>query len=123
MKDMRGNDNTQTEMVGYMPLEKRVSKNHPSRRMMEIIDDALEKLSKDFDMLYLHTGRQSIPPEMLISALFLQVLYDIRSERQIMEHLEFNLLYRWFVELKADDKLYDETVFTKNRDHLLGESQ
>lgn len=120
MKDMRGNDNTQTEMFSYIPLEKRVPKNHPLRRMKEIIDDALEKMSKDFDTLYSHTGRPSIPPEMLIRALFLQVLYGIRSERQIMEHLEFNLLYRWFVGLKADDKLWDETVFTKNRERLFG---
>ncbi len=120
MKDMRGNDNTQPKMFSYIPPEKRVPKNHPLRRMKEIIDVVLEKMSKDFDTLYSHTGRPSIPPEMLIRALFLQVLYGIRSERHIMEHLEFNLLYRWFAGLKADDTLWNETVFTKNRDRLFG---
>jgi transposase len=117
---MKGNDNTQSEMFSYIPLEMRVPQNHPLRRMKEIVDEMLMNMSKDFDKLYSHTGRPSIPPEMLIRALFLQVLYGIRSERQIMEHLEFNLLYRWFVGLKADDKLWDETVFSKNRDRLFG---
>src|SRR5208337_1879288 len=117
---MRGNDTNQTEMFSYIPLEMRIPKNHPLRGMKEIIDRMLEKMSKDFDRIYSHTGRPSIPPEMLIRALFLQVLYGIRSERQIIEHLEFNLLYRWFVGLKADDKIWDETVFTKNRERLFG---
>jgi transposase len=117
---MRGNDNNQTEMFSYIPLEMRIPKDHPLRGMKEIIDRMLENMSKDFDRMYSHTGRPSIPPEMLIRALFLQVLYGIRSERQIIEHLEYNLLYRWFVGLKADDKIWDETVFTKNRERLFG---
>lgn len=115
---MRGNDTNQTEMFSYIPLEMRIPKDHPLRGMKEIIDSMLEKMNKAFDRMYSHTGRPSIPPEMLIRALFLQVLYGIRSERQIIEHLEFNLLYRWFVGLKADDKIWDETVFTKNRERL-----
>lgn len=115
---MRGQDNTQLEMYSYIPLEKRVSQSHPLRKIKELLDSALEKMDKEFDKVYSYTGRPSIPPEMLIRALFLQVLYGIRSEKQILEHLEFNLLYRWFVGLKADDKIWDETVFTKNRERL-----
>jgi len=115
---MRGQDNTQLEMYSYIPLEKRVSQSYPLRKIKELLDSALEKMDKEFDKVYSYTGRPSIPPEMLIRALFLQVLYGIRSEKQILEHLEFNLLYRWFVGLKADDKIWDETVFTKNRERL-----
>jgi transposase len=118
---MRGQSETQTEMFSYIPLEMRVPKDHPLRGMKEIIDEVLEEMSTIFDGLYSHTGRPSIPPEMLIKSLFLQVLYGIRSEKQILDHLEFNLLYRWFVGLKADDKIWDETVFSKNRDRILGE--
>jgi transposase len=118
---MRGNTDKQTEMFSYIPLELRVPKNHPLRGMKKIIDEVLEGMSTIFDGLYSHTGRPSIPPEMLIKSLFLQVLYGIRSEKQILEHIEFNLLYRWFVGLKADDKIWDETVFSKNRDRILGE--
>ncbi|MGL4370212.1 MAG: IS5 family transposase, partial [Spirochaetota bacterium] len=89
--------------------------------MKEIIDDVLEQMSKDFDGIYSHTGRPSIPPETLIRALFLQYLYGIRSERLLLEQIDFNLLYRWFVGLKADERIWDETVFSKNRDRLLNE--
>lgn len=115
---MRGQDNNQVEMYSYIPLEKRVSQDHPLRKIKELLDSALEKMDKEFDKVYSYTGRPSIPPEMLIRALFLQVIYGIRSEKQILEHLEFNLLYRWFVGLKADDRIWDETVFTKNRERL-----
>ncbi len=118
---MRGKTTTQTEMFSYIPLETRVPKNHPLRKMKEIIDDVLETMSKNFDGIYSHTGRPSIPPEMLIKALFVQYLHGIRSERLLLEQIDFNLLFRWFVGLSADDKVWDETVFSKNRDRLLGE--
>lgn len=118
---MRGETEKQTEMFSYIPLEMRVPKKHPLRGMKEIIDEVLEEMSTIFDGLYSHTGRPSIPPEMLIKSLFLQVLYGIRSEKQILDHLEYNLLYRWFVGLKADDPIWNESVFSKNRDRILGD--
>ena len=118
---MRGKTTAQTDLFSYIPLETRVPKNHPLRKMKEIIDDVLAKMSKDFDGIYSSIGRPSIPPEMLIKALFLQYLYGMRSERLLLEQINFNLLYRWFVGLSADDKVWDETVFSKNRDRLLCE--
>jgi len=117
---MRGNDNQpQIEMYSYIPLETRIPANHPLRKIREIVDSVLEEMDKDFDALYSHTGRPSVPPEMLLKALFLQILYGIRSERQLLEQIDFNFLYRWFVGLKSDDKIWDETVFSKNRERLL----
>jgi transposase len=118
---MRGKTENQIELFSYIPLEMRVPKRHPLRGMKEIIDEVLEEMSTLFDGLYSHTGRPSIPPEMLIKSLFLQMLYGIRSEKQILDQIEFNFLYRWFVGLKADDPIWDETVFSKNRDRILGE--
>ena len=118
---MRGQSTPQTDMFSYIPLETRVPKNHPLRKMKEIIDDVLAAMSKDFDGIYSRTGRPSIPPEMLIKALFLQYLYGFRSERLLLEQIDFNLLYRWFVGLSADGKVWDETVFSKNRERLLNE--
>jgi transposase len=115
---MRGKQDPQTDMFSYIPLEKRIREDHPLRSMKKIVDEVLESMNKDFDAMYSHTGRPSIPPEMLIKTLFLQVLYGIRSEFQVLEQLDYNLLYRWFVGLSADDKIWDETVFTKNRDRL-----
>jgi len=115
---MRGKQQPQTEMFSYIPLEKRIREDHPLRSMRKIVDDVLESMNKDFDAMYSYTGRPSIPPEMLIKTLFLQVLYGIRSEFQVLEQLNYNLLYRWFVGLSPDDKIWDETVFTKNRDRL-----
>lgn len=119
---MRGTTDPQIEMFSYISMEMRVPQNHPLRGMKEIIDGVLEEMSTIFDGIYSHTGRPSIPPEMLIKTLFLQMLYGIRSEKQILEHLEFNLLYRWFVGLKADDPIWDETVFSKNRNRVFGET-
>jgi transposase len=117
---MRGNDNQpQMEMYSYIPLETRIPANHPLRKIREIVDSVLEEMDKEFDALYSHTGRPSVPPEMLLKALFLQVLYGIRSERLLLEQIDFNFLYRWFVGLKSDDKIWDETVFSKNRERLL----
>jgi len=117
---MRGNENQpQIEMYSYIPLETRIPANHPLRKIREIMDSVLEEMDKDFDALYSHTGRPSVPPEILLKALFLQILYGIRSERLLLEQIDFNFLYRWFVGLKADDKIWDETVFSKNRERLL----
>src|SRR5258708_23056110 len=87
--------------------------------MRRVVDAALERMSPRFQKLYSRTGRPSIPPEKLIRALLLQVLYTIRSERQLIEHLNFNILYRWFVGLGLDDRVWDATTFTNNRDRLL----
>jgi transposase len=117
---MRGEQNqNQTELYSYIPIEARIPAKHPLRKIREILDSVLEEMSKEFDALYSHTGRPSVPPEMLLKALFLQILYGIRSERQLLEQIDFNFLYRWFIGLKADDRIWDETVFSKNRERLL----
>jgi transposase len=103
-------------MFSYVSPESRIPKDHPLRPIREMVDDALKELSADFDALYSHTGRPSIPPEKLIRALLLQVFYSIRSERLLMEQLEYNLLFRWFVGLNTDDPVWVPTVFTHNRD-------
>lgn len=110
---------SQQEMYSYIPLETRIPAKHPLRKIKEIVDSVLEEMETDFNALYSHTGRPSIPPEMLLKALFLQVLYGIRSERLLLEQIDFNFLYRWFVGLKADDMLWNESVFSKNRERLL----
>jgi len=117
---MRGpEDNNQADLYSYIPLETRIPAKHPLRKIREIVDSVLESMSKDFDALYSHTGRPSVPPETLLKALFLQILYGIRSERLLLEQIDFNFLYRWFVGLRADDKIWDESVFSKNRERLL----
>ena len=117
---MRGpQDQTQEELYSYIPIESRIPAKHPLRKIREIVDSVLEEMSKDFDALYSHTGRPSVPPEKLLKALFLQILYGIRSERQLLEQIDFNFLYRWFLGMKADDRIWDETVFSKNRERLL----
>ena len=116
---MRGKMKKQTELFGYMLLENQVPNDHPLRKIREMVDTVLEKLSPEFDAIYSHTGRPSIPPEELLKALLLQVLYTIRSETQLMEHIRFNLLYRWFVGMSLNEKVWDETVFSKNRERLI----
>ena len=106
-------------MFSYIALEERVPADHPLRPIRKMVDKALRALSPRFQTLYAPTGRPGIPPERLLRALSLQVLYTIRSERQLMEQLDFNILYRWFVGLNMDDAVWDVTVFTKNRDRLL----
>ena len=106
-------------MFSYVSLEQRIPADHPLRPMRAMVDEALKKLSGRFSGLYAFTGRPSIPPERLLRALLLQVLYSIRSERMLMEQLEYNLLFRWFVGLGMDDPVWVPTVFTKNRDRLL----
>ena len=117
---MRGSDERRGALFSYVDLEARVRASHPLRAIREIVNAALAALSADFDALYAKDmGRPSIPPERLLRALLLQVFYGIRSERQIMERLEFDLLFRWFVGLGVDDPVWDATVFGKNRDRLM----
>jgi len=116
---MRGADDQPGSMFSYVSLEERVAHDHPLRAIRRITDRALERLSPRFDALYIHFGRPSVPPEKLLRALLLQALYTIRSERQLMEQLDYNLLFRWFVGLGMDDAVWSPTTFTKNRDRLL----
>jgi transposase len=117
---MRGKKTSkQVELYSYIPIEARIPANHPLRGIKEIIDSVLEELDKDLNTLYSHTGRPSIPPEMLLKSLLLQILYGIRSERILLEQIDFNFLYRWFIGLKADDAIWNESVFSKNRKRLL----
>jgi len=116
---MRGADEQPGSMFSYVSLEERVPPDHPLRAIRRITDRALERLSPRFGSLYVKFGRPSIPPERLLRALLLQALYTIRSERQLMEQLDYNLLFRWFVGLGIDDAVWAPTTFTKNRDRLL----
>ena len=116
---MRGSDREQGSMFSYVSLEARIPADHPLRPMRVMVDEALQGLSRRFSSLYAATGRPSIPPERLLRALLLQVLYSIRSARMLIEQLEYNLLFRWFVGLGMDDAVWVPTVFTKNRDRLL----
>jgi transposase len=117
---MRGDDDRQQpSMWSYVPLEQRVPHDHPLRPMRTMVDAILAELSPTFDQIYARGGRPSIAPEKLLRALLLQVLYSVRSERLLMEQLDYNLLFRWFVGLAMDDPIWDATVFTKNRERLL----
>jgi transposase len=116
---MRGSDQHSGSLFSYVDLEARVPKDHPLRAIRDIVNDALSELSSDFAVLYAPLGRPSIPPEKLLRATLLQAFYSIRSERQLMERLEFDLLFRWFVGLGIDDPAWDHSVFSKNRDRLL----
>jgi transposase len=116
---MRGDDRRPDTMFSYVAPEQRVPADHPLRAIRTMVDTALRELSPEFARLYPKTGRPSIPPEQLLRALLLQMLYSVRSERQLMEQLDYNLLFRWFVGLSMDDRVWDPTVFTKNRERLL----
>jgi transposase len=116
---MRGDDPRHESMFSYVTPEKRVRADHPLRPIRRMTDAALRRLSPRFDRLYSTTGRPSIPPEQLLRALLLQILYSIRSERLLMEELDYSVLYRWFVGLSMDDAVWDATTFSKNRDRLL----
>ena len=116
---MRGDDKQQSGIFSYRTAEERVPQDHPLRAMRRMVDEALRGLSPRFARMYSKNGRPSIAPEKLLRALLLQVLYTIRSERQLMEQLDYNILYRWFVGLDMDDAVWDVTVFTKNRERLL----
>src|SRR6201993_1638712 len=115
---MRGAFADQGGLFSYISPEARVPANHPLRQVRELVRDVLSDLNRSLGRLYASEGRPSIPPEQLLSALLLQVFYGIRSERQLMEQLDYNLLYRWFVGLAPDDPVWDPTTFTKNRTRL-----
>src|SRR6202142_1917680 len=115
---MRGAFEDQGGLFSYISPEARIPTNHPLRKIRELVREVLSELNRSFGKLYASEGRPSIPPEQLLSALLLQVFYGIRSERQLMEQLDYNLLYRWFVGLSPDDPVWDPTTFTKNRDRL-----
>ena len=119
---MRRADVTQSAMFSYRTLEQRIPASHPLRNLRKLVDDLLMTLHDDFAALYAKTGRPSIPPERLLRACLIQTLYSIRSERQLVQHIDYNLLYRWFVGLDMDDAVWDHSTFTKNRDRLLNET-
>ena len=116
---MRGTDEHSGSLFSYVDLEARVPADHPLRPIRALVDEALVVLSPDFERLYSKTGRPSIAPEKLLRALLLQAFYTIRSERQLMEQLDYNLLFRWFVGLSMDARVWDATVYSKNRDRLV----
>lgn len=116
---MRGTEELQDEMFSYVPTAQRIPADHPLRPIRKMVDEVFQELSPKFDQMYSRVGRPSIPPEQLLRALLIQVLYTVRSERMLMEQLNYNLLFRWFVGLRLNDAVWDVTVFSKNRDRLL----
>jgi len=116
---MRGKDLHQTDIFSFISPEERVRKDHPLRAIRAMADLALWKMSAKFDAMYAKTGRPSIPPEKLLRAQLIQMLYSVRSERLLMEELDYSVLYRWFVGMNLDEPVWDVTVFTKNRNRLL----
>ena len=116
---MRGEDRTSRALFSYVDIEARIPSRHPLRAMRRLVDAALADLDGTFSALYKGFGRPSIPPERLLRATLLQLLYSIRSERQLVERLEFDMLFRWFVGLSIDEKVFDASTFSKNRDRLL----
>ena len=118
-RDMRGSDQSSGSLFSYIDVEERVPQKHPIRVIKAIVDDVLVSLDAEFERLYEGTGRQSIAPERLLRASLLQAFYSVRSERQLMEQMNYNLLFRWFVGLGNDDPVWDHSTFSKNRDRLL----
>src|SRR6204780_4262483 len=116
---MRGGDERSGSLFSYVDLEGRVGKDHPLRIIRGVVNEALVALSGEFSALYSRSGRPSIPPEKLLRAMLLQAFYSIRSERQLMERLEFDLLFRWFIGIGVDDAAWEPSTFSKNRDRLL----
>jgi transposase len=118
---MRGHDEQQNSVFSYVSLEERVPAEHPLRPIRRTVDEVLRAMSKEFDSMYARTGRPSIPPERLLRALLLQIFYSVRSERMLMEQLDYNLLFRWFVSMEIDEPVWNHAVFSKNRERLLNE--
>jgi transposase len=116
---MRGQDHQQSDMFSYLSPEARVRADHPLRSIRAMADQALKEMSERFDEMYARTGRPSIPPEKLLRAQLIQMLYSVRSERLLMEEIDYSVLFRWFVGMNLDEAVWDVTVFTKNRDRLL----
>ena len=121
MGGMRGDDRQPDSMFSYVSAEQRVPADHPLRAIRALVDEVLRDMSREFAGLYAKVGRPSIPPERLLRAQLLQIFYSIRSERLLMEQLDYNLLFRWFVGMEMDEPIWDPTVFTKNRDRLLNQ--
>src|SRR4030042_4972406 len=115
----RGHEENQGYIFSYLSPEERVPADHPLRRIKALAESALQSLSRTFDGMYAKVGRGSIPPERLLKAQLLMALYSIRSERQFCERLDYNILYRWFLNMSLDEAVFDATSFTKNRDRLL----
>jgi transposase len=118
---MRGADITQSSMFSYRTLEERIPKKHPLRQLRMVVDGLLATMNEELDAVYATTGRDSIPPERLLRASLIQTLHSIRSERALIDHIDYNLLYRWFVGLGMDEKVWHHSTFSANRDRLLGE--
>lgn len=118
-RSMRGADQNQGLMYSYVAMERRIRVDHPARKIRVLVDRALKSMNTWLDTMYAPAGRPSIAPERLLRAQLLMILYSIRSERQLMEQLDYNLLFRWFVGLEMDDAVWDVTVFTKNRERLI----
>ena len=118
---MRGDDQQQTGMFSYVSLEERVPQDHPLRAIRKLVDEVLRSMAKDFDGMYAKTGRPSVPPERLLRAVLVQIFYTVRSERMLMEQMNYNLLYRWFVGLEMDEPVWNHAVFSKNRERLLNQ--
>jgi transposase len=116
---MRGTERVQDGIFSYVSLEQRVPADHPLRAIRQLTDEVLRSLDSDFDALYAELGRPSIAPEYLLRALLLQVFYSIRSEGLLVEQIDYNLLFRWFVGLSVDEAVWDHSSFTKNRDRLI----
>jgi transposase len=116
---MRGDDRQQADMYSYVSPEQRVRENHPLRKIRAMADAALKNMSERFDQMYAKTGRPSIPPEKLLRAQLIQMLYSVCSERLLMEEIDYSMLFRWFVGMNLDELVWDVTVFTKNRNRLL----
>lgn len=118
---MRGDDQQQSGMFSYVSLEERVPQDHPLRAIRKTVDDILRVMAKDFDGMHARTGRPSVPPERLLRAALLQIFYSVRSERMLMEQMNYNLLFRWFVGLELDEPVWNHAVFSKNRERLLNQ--
>ena len=118
---MRGDDQQQSGMFSYVSLEERVPEGHPLRAIRKLVDEILRAMAKDFDGMYAKTGRPSVPPERLLRAVLLQIFYTVRSERMLMEQMNYNLLFRWFVGLEMDEPVWNHAVFSKNRERLLNQ--
>ena len=116
---MRGGQRGSVGLFSYIRLEERIAADHPLRAIRALVDEALAALSGRFEDLYSHTGRPSIAPEYLLRATLLQAFFTVRSERQLMGQIDYNLLFRWFVGLSMDDRVWDASTFSKNRDRLL----
>lgn len=117
---MRGRQPKQADMICLLNVEDRISKSHPLRRIKAMTDKALKSMSRKFSSMYSHTGRPSIPPERLLKGMLLMALYSIRSERQLCEQLEYNMLFRWFLDMDMNEPVFDHSTFSANRDRILG---